>query len=217
MKKLILISTLLFFLGCSERAPIPEIYTHCLFNTPVTIAIAQYPSIQIDVLDESEWWGTAELYLTVQTSRFPANTFVVLPVNRGQFDGVTKQFVRLPFEVREGDSIAFNLLDNDTLTYEQEMLLVGGCRATGYCIVRAGAAYQPVISMIAKPGVDAAMHSLATLIIAESKLHQFENMGDAEYTVPEKMPTTPSQANLLTLLDDSRYSRVQLKIYEQSK
>lgn len=209
------------FVGCSGETglklpnSLPE-FTHPLFATPVSASNSIKPAIQVDILDASEaWFFTAELYLAVQSSRFPDDTWVVLPLNRGGFDGVTKRFIDLPFEVREGDTVAFNLLDNDGLTFAQEMLIVGGCQATGYCIFRAGCAYQPALT-IARPVVGVAADGMATLIIDDCKMHQFDNYGVAEFIVPSSLPGTPNQANKLTILDDSRYARVQLKLYGSS-
>jgi hypothetical protein len=209
-------------MGCSnQQSPlsVPDTlkeYTHPLFATPVSTKTSIRPAVQVDILDASEGWlFTAELYMAVQSSRFPEGTWVVLPLNRGDFEGVTKRFIQLPFEVREGDSIVFNLLDNDGLGFKDEMLIVGACKATGYCIFRAGQAYQPVVAAIAKPAINIAADSVATLILEECHLHQFDNYGAAEYIVPAQLPGTPNLANQLTVLDNSRYARVQLKLYGQ--
>ena len=74
-------------------------YLHPVFHTPVSVGAATRPAVQVDVLDDHEgWFTTAELYLAVQSSRFPGDTWVVLPLNQGDFDGAGKRFVELPFE-----------------------------------------------------------------------------------------------------------------------
>jgi hypothetical protein len=209
---------LVSLVGCSPGIQNIAGYSHPLFETPISANDSIRPAIQVDILDASEHWlGTAELYLAVQSSRFPDQTWVVLPLNRGEFDGATKRFVQLPFEVRKGDTIAFNLLDCDSLSSSQEDLIIGGCKAAGYCIFRAGKAYQPVVANILKPGINATADAVATVILNECKMHQFDNFGVAEYVVPNELPKTPSLANRLTILEEERYARVQLKLYGQAE
>ncbi|MDA1013414.1 MAG: hypothetical protein O3A00_03050, partial [Planctomycetota bacterium] len=97
--------------GCSENfktASVAESKTaevrpplkHPVFATPVSYQASQYPAIQVDVLDadETPYLTTAELYLSLQSSRFPDQTRVLLPVNVGDFGGCPSRFVVLPFE-----------------------------------------------------------------------------------------------------------------------
>ncbi len=79
---------------------------HPIFNTPVSSMQATRPAIQVDVIDDSEVVGTAELYLTVQSSRSDADTRIIFPINVRDFQGCTSRFIQLPFEVETGDSLA---------------------------------------------------------------------------------------------------------------
>ncbi len=206
-------------LGCGSEAkvvhtvnkPVP---THPVFNTVLTGQAQSRPAIQVNLLDESEdWFMTAELYLTVQSSRFPQDTRIVLPLNIGDFAGCRTRFVQLPFEVQERDMLLFNLLDNDRLTSEQETAIVEGCRACGYCLLAAGKIYCPPAATIASPVVGVASELLGNAIVEDVALHQFENFGTAEYIVPQYLPPEPQQANELSILNDANYAPATLKLY----
>lgn len=59
---------------------------HQVFKTALTGQSRSRPAIQVDILDESKYWlFTAKLYLAVQSSRFPAETWVIVPLNVGNF------------------------------------------------------------------------------------------------------------------------------------
>ncbi len=171
------------------------------------------PAILVDILDASESPFTdAELYLAVQSSQFPSATCIVLPLTHGDFEGVEARFVQLPFEIREGDTLLFNLLDEDSLTKVQEEMLLAGCKAAAYCVFHAGQVYEPKLAQIARPVINATMDAIGTSIIDECDLHSFESYGKAEFIVPHELPRKPTLANKLTLLD-SLHAHVQLRIY----
>lgn len=135
-----------FIVGGRSKAPrvTPRqaVRLHPVFHTPLTGRSNARPAIQVEVLDESEsWWTRVELYLTVQSSRFPKETQIILPINVGDFVGCRTRFVQLPFEVQEGDVLLFNLLDEDELTPEEEQVLLRACRTAGYAVACAGALY----------------------------------------------------------------------------
>jgi hypothetical protein len=79
-----------------------------VFHIPVSGQSFARPAVLVEILDDTELGGlgTAELYLSVQSSRFPSDVQVILPVNRGSFRGCKYRFVQLPFEVEEGDTLA---------------------------------------------------------------------------------------------------------------
>ena len=197
----------------------PVEYSHPLFRTPVTVsptaAAAARPAIKVDVLDASEtpYLTTAELYLSVQSSRFPGDLRLLLPINQGEFAGAGVRFVELPFEVREGDMLALDLLDEDALNASEQQALLLACRGAGYCLVTAGAVYQPKAAMIVAPNLDVAAESLATAIAAQCDLHAFESYGTAEYIVPASLPRQVQQANRLTISDAGLNARVDVRIY----
>lgn len=196
----------------STASPGPSI--HPVFFTPVTGQSRARPAIQVEILDPSEhWFLTAELYLAVQSSRFPSGTWLLLPLNVGDFAGCRSRFVQLPFETAPGDVILFNLLDDDELTSAKETLILDGCRASGYCVLAAGNAYCPLASSLIAPAAPVAADLLGKAVIEEFDLHRFDNYGTAEFIVPAVLPSQPQQANKLTVLDDSKYARVVLKIY----
>jgi hypothetical protein len=206
--------TVVWCSGCgTERSPRP-VTVHPVFRTPVTGKSSSRPAVQVDILDESEhWFGTAELYLTVQSSRFPESTWIVLPLNIGDFSGCRSRFVQLPFEVQSGDLLLFNLLDNDELAAEQEDLILEGCRGCGFCVLVAGEVFCPTAAMIVAPVIPIATEILGQAVVADVHMHCFDNMGTAEYPVPKTLPSEPQQAAKLSLLDDSNRARVVLKIF----
>ena len=196
-----------------KPAPPPRII-HPVFHTVVTAESSSRPAIQVDVLDASEsFLTTAELYLAVQSSRFPAETWVLLPINVGDFSGCRLRYVQLPFEVEPGDNVVFNLLDDDNLSDAEEKAILKGCRAAGYCISVAGQIYCPKASAIITPLSATSADILGTAILTDCTQHKFDNYGTAEYIVPKSMPSEPQQANKLSVLDGSNYARVALRIY----
>lgn len=73
--------------GCGRSSHQP-ISVHPVFPTPVSGQPQARPAIQVKILNDSEWgFFTAELCLAVQSSRFPADTWVILPLNVGDFAG----------------------------------------------------------------------------------------------------------------------------------
>ena len=192
----------------------PAITKHPIFYTNVTRRVQSRPAILVDLRDTSEdWFMTAELYLAVQSSRFPNETIVLMPLNVGDFAGCRKRFVQLPFEVEEGDTILFNLLDNDRLNAEQETLVVNGCKGCGYCIVVAGEIYCPGSAQITAPITSIASEILGQAILDDVQIHGFENFGTAEYIVPRYLPDSPNMANELDILNKSNYAPAALKIF----
>ena len=60
-------------------------YIHPVFGTVVSDVSPVRPVVLVELLDASEsYFGDAVLYLTVQSSRFPDQTRLLLPLNRGQ-------------------------------------------------------------------------------------------------------------------------------------
>lgn len=217
---------LLVFTGCAqESAPPPPGTTavqslplppplHPVLHTPVTGNPINRPAVLVDVLDDSEsWFSSAELYLSVQSSQFPASTRVLLPINIGDFEGCRTRFVQLPFEVAPEDHLVFELLDDDVLSAEDEQRIVTGCRLTGYCLLIGGSVYAPSAAKVAAPLMEPAADFLGEAILGSLSMSAFECIGKARFTVTGPLPEQPHKANPLTLLDDSRYCRVQLQIF----
>ncbi|MCC7420489.1 MAG: hypothetical protein IT428_09420 [Planctomycetaceae bacterium] len=212
-----LLSAAVMVAGCAEtELPAPQskpLAVHPVFQTPLSHVPSSRPAVQVDILDASEHWLlTAELYLTVQSSRFPSETWVVLPLNIGDFQGCRSRFVQLPFEVREGDTLLLNLLDDDRLTAEQEKLVLQSCATTGYCLLIAGKLHAATTGLFAQ-GVELAADVLGNVILDDVKSHGFKNLGKAEFHVPPALPARAGEANVLTILDESRYARVLVKLF----
>lgn len=201
--------------GRSFRETPPAVASfHPVFRTPLTGQPACRPAVRIDLRDDTELvFGTAELYLTVQSSRFPAQTLVLLPVNRGDFEGCRSRFIQLPFEVERGDELVFNLLDCDDLTLEQEQTLLDACQLCGYCISVAGMIYCPDLGKILAPLSTSAAEVLGEAVLQEVQEHRFDNYGTAEYIVPVELPQHPYEANRLSLIGTGDYASADLRIY----
>jgi hypothetical protein len=205
--------------GCSSKPSASQAVSmpltiHPVFDTPITGQSSARPAIRVDIVDASEsWFASAELYLTVQSSRFPANTLVILPLNIGDFQGCRSRFIQLPFEVKEHDQLVFNLLDDDELSSDEEKLLLELCRLTGYAVVLADRCYQLQLGQAVAPLVSDSAALLSTTFLLNCSTDRFDNYGTAEFIVPKSMPLYPHEANKLALLDESNYARVVLRIY----
>ncbi|MCA9070820.1 MAG: hypothetical protein KDA84_17945 [Planctomycetaceae bacterium] len=196
------------------KRPTSPLHTHPVFHTPITGESARRPAIQVDILDPSEGlFSDAELYLAVQSSRFPDNAWILLPINVGDFDGCRSRFVQLPFEVSPKDNLLFNLLDDDELTEEEELRIVASCRIAGYCVWVGGSVHAPVVARIAAPVSEEASEILGESVVGAMTMSKFDNYGQAEYIVPASLPEQPNEANRLSLLDDSKHVRIQLRIF----
>ena len=201
--------------GKGKQLPVADI--HPVFRTKISGDSRSRPAIHVDILDDSEAiFFTAELYLAVQSSRFPSDTWVILPLNVGEFAGCRTRFVQLPFEVSAGDNVLFNLLDEDRLTAEQEHAVVAGCQATGYCLLVAGRIYCPEAASILKPAVSTAADLLGAAIINDVSLHHFKNLGTAEFIVPLQLPDAPQKANRLSVSSRGNHSPATLRIFGPS-
>jgi hypothetical protein len=206
-------------LGCTQEeaptVPLPRApRIHPVFHTLITGSSARRPAIQVDVLDASEsWFGTAELYLAVQNSSVPDSPWTILPINVGDFNGCRTRFVQLPFEVSPGDNLAFNLLDDDELSAADEQRIITGCRLTGYCVLASGALYAPNAAKLIHPVMPDIADALGDAVVSSFSLAKFENLGQETYITPQSLPRQPNEANRLSLLNDSHYARVQLRIY----
>ncbi len=196
-------------------APPAYASVHPVFHTPVSGKSIARPAVLVELLDDTEHGGlgTAELYLSVQSSRFPSDVQVILPVNRGSFRGCKYRFVQLPFEVEDGDTLALDLVDDNELTPEQEQLVLEACRAGGFCIQVGGAIVQPELDWIVRPTAAAAAEVVGKGVVLTFRDSPFRNFGRATYIVQHDRPRFPHEANPVTLLDGSNYSRATVKMY----
>lgn len=191
---------------------------HPLFNTTLSGELHSRPAIRIDVIDDTETpvFGTLELYLTVQSSRFPNNVNITFPINVGDFDGIAQKYIQLPFEVQEGDEITFNLLDDDRLTPEQVELVVKGCKLTGYAVCVGAELYEPFSAQLIKPVVGNVSELLGEAIVQNFNGNKFDNVGVGEYIVQDTKPKSVHAANTVTLINEGwlrNNVHVQLKVY----
>ena len=187
---------------------------HPVFHTPVSGQSSARPAVLVEILNDTERGiETAELYLSVQSSRFPSNVQVILPINRGNFRGCKYRFVQLPFEVEEGDTLAFDLVDNDEMTLEQEELVLGASRAGGFCIQLGGAIMQPELDWIVRPTTTAVSEVVGQGIVLKFRDSPFRNFGRATFIVQQSYPKLPHEANPVALLDVNNYSRATVKVY----
>jgi hypothetical protein len=187
---------------------------HPVFHTPVSGNFSDRPAVLVEVLDDTEQVGvgTAELYLSVQSSRFPSDVQVILPINRGSFRGCKYRFVQLPFEVEDGDTLALDLVDDNQMTPEQEQLVLDACRAGGFCIQVGGAILQPELDWIVCPTTVAVSEVVGQSIVLKFRDSPFRNFGRATFIVQQDRPRFPHETNPVALLDDN-YSRAKVTVY----
>ncbi len=186
---------------------------HPIFKTPLTGNVGARPAIQVDVVDDSEMFGTAELYLTVQSSRFSEDVRLIFPVNRGDFIGCRSRFIQLPFEVVDGDVILFNMLDEDDLSPAEEKNLLDACRAGGYCLEIAGYFVAPSLTLLARPAFCSASEIVGEGIVIHYRENTFKNVGVGEYIVQSSRPRAPNEANRVTLVQQPSRARAHVRVY----
>lgn len=201
--------------GSKAPAVTPQqaVRLHPVFHTPLTGHSSARPAIRSKSSTSESWWTRAELYLTVQSSRFPKETQIILPINVGDFAGCRTRFIQLPFEVQEGDVLLFNLLDEDELTSEEEQMLLGAAALLGTVWSAAGALYAPSCRALTAPVLTKTAAILGQVVLQDIRQHKFEHYGDAEFIVPWELPQRPQDANKLTLLNDRNYAYLVLKLY----
>lgn len=221
----VILVSMLIAVGCQKSvtgSPKPITVTvkpriHPVFNTVVTGSPRNRPAVQISILDDGEGpWGIlgrAEFFLSVQSSRFPDQTRILLPINIGDFKGCCCRFVQLPFEVQEGEQLIFELLDDDTMTEEQEQLLVNACATTGFCVMQANDLYCPGLGLIAAPAGAALGELLGQIIVEDVAIHGFQCYGGATYIVQPSMPEQPYEANELSIRGTDNYCYATLRLY----
>lgn len=196
-------------------APSVDASVHPVFQTPVSGNSVNRPAVMVTITDDRDLggWGTAELYLSVQTSRFPSDVHILLPINRGDFRGCRQRFIQLPFEVHDGDNLTFDLIDDAQMTAEQENLVLQACRSAGFCIRIGNAFIKPELDWIVAPTAAAASELIAQSTILTLRDSPFQNFGYGAFIVESSRPATPNEANPVVFLDDSKYSRGQVKVY----
>ena len=213
LRTVLLLAAIASLLGWLAQSRL-QAQIHPVFHKPVTHRSASRPAVQVNVLDASDkWLWTAKLYLAVQSSRFPGDTCVVLPINIGDFLGCRSRFVQLPFEIREGDTLIFNLLKDNQLSAGQEKLILDACQLSGYCVIAASCIYCPQHTRLIAPMTNVASEILGQAVVENFRVNSFVNLGLAEFHSPAVLPKTAGEANLLTLLNESRYARVVLKLF----
>jgi hypothetical protein len=188
---------------------------HPVFNTPVSGQSSARPAVLVETLDDTEHGGLgmAELYLSVQSSRFPSGVQVILPINRGNFQGCKYRFVQLPFEVEEGDTLTFDLVDDNQMTPQQEALVLGASRAGGFCVQLGGAILQPELDWIVRPTTSAVSESAGQSLVLAFRDSPFRSFGKGIFIVQPSGPRRPHAANPVALLDSGNYSRATVKVY----
>ncbi|QEG24801.1 hypothetical protein [Mariniblastus fucicola] len=229
MKRIVscLLALVFVVAGCSESSKVaedpadnesPEITTrskpvlHPVFHTRVTGQPARNPALKIDI--HSDWeapWNRAEFFLSVQSSRFPEDVRILLPVNIGNFAGCKTRFVQLPFEIHQDETLVFELLDDDSMSVDQQKQVVTACSSTGFVIVTLGSIVQPELTPFSALGAEAG-RQFGKSIIEDIKLHKFSNYGKAEFRVGATMPHFPHDANDLSVLCGN-YCYATLRIY----
>lgn len=200
------------FLGIQVFAP-SSAYAHPIFHTPLSGESRSRPAILVDVLDESEFWGTAELYLKVQSSRFPSEVAVMFPINRGDFLGCRSRYIQLPFEVEDSDLLLLDVLDDQSLSTQDEQRLLKACESAGYCLIIAGSVCRPDLARLIEPGFMGAAQVIGDGLVMELRSNPFRNMGSAKYIIQSTRPSRPQDANSVTLLSSSNYGRAQVRMY----
>jgi hypothetical protein len=88
-----------------------------------------------------------------------------------------------------------------------------GCRLSGYCVLAGGALYAPSAAKLIHPVMPGIAAALGEAVVSSFSLAKFENLGQETDITPPSLPRQPNEANRLTLLNDSHYARVQLRIY----
>ena len=204
-------------LGCIAWLACPPAYAsrHPIFQTPVKRVSVNRPAVHVILKDDRELGGfdTAELYLAVQSSRFPSGVQVLLPIKRGDFRGCMQRFIQLPFEVEVGDNLSFELIDDNQLTPDQEQQILMACKAGGYCVRLGNAILSPELDWIVAPTANAGSEMIASATVLSFQGNPFRNFGSATFIVESSKPTTPNAANPINLLDRLNYSRAAVKVY----
>jgi hypothetical protein len=188
-----------------------------VFRTPVSGISARRPAIKLEILDDSEWvWGTAELYLFIQSSRCPEDTSVLIPLNIGESAGCLDRFIQLPFEVQPEDVLLFTILDDDGLSRNDVEAITTGCEALGYVVLVGTVVYVPAMRLVA-PGAAKLGTCLGHVVVEHYEQRKMSYMGNAEYIVPRGMPVNPQDANKLALINKkNNHVRAVLKIFGPS-
>lgn len=192
---------------------------HPMFETPLSGQSGWRPAIQVDIIDDTEWWlgipTHAELYLSIQSSRMPGNAQTVFPLGMGASAGCRSQFIQVPFEVRPGDVLTLNLWDDDALSAREKELVRGSLETVGYFVIVGSYYYFPALDSLhdlIQPGFADATEIASEMYFIQREEHPFSNVGTAEYIVQPSRPSQPSDANVLTVKKDNR-ARIEVKFY----
>ena len=179
-------------------------------------------AVCVKILDDSEFWPwtKAELYLKVHDKNNPEN-FLFRPLNVGGLasGSRTHQF-RTPF-IYDPDHptvLCFELLDDDSMSAEQEKLLVDAtkkgcqiiCTAAGiYAVTQGNEAAGKVLIASGEPVGDLAAMGVSALALNLKEI-KFDSMGSKEYTLFHKSDVLKS--NPITIVDDDNTARCEIEV-----
>lgn len=172
---------------------------------------AKQPWVSVEILDDSEsYFSTAELYLSVTTSR-TNDERVLIPINVGPNSGRRSLFVELPFYVQSRDTVIFELLDEDELSDSDVEAILAGARivltAQG---IFSGNPKQKAIAATGRLLLDQFGPGLK--LVSKATINGFDNLGRVRYVVPKEIPAVPQDANPLTIREGT-HARAELRIY----
>jgi hypothetical protein len=182
-------------------------------RTPIP-AVVYRTFAEVDIIDPWEFFGEAEMYLTVQQSSRP-DTDILVPMNVGKMPKY-HAYVELPFVPNDGDVLKFALLDDDQLSKAEERTLLESARVTGYVIWIGSRVYAASNGIALPPGSKDAtrklMEALAQSYVLECDRHKFQDYGHGQYIVPHERPTTPKDANAITI-KKGKTAKMDIRVY----
>jgi len=177
--------------------------------------------IEVEVLDDDEWgWfrGRADLYLKVYSTVNPSVS-ILLPVNTGDFGGKRQITYETPF-IHDGtkdETLNIELLDDDSLSADQEKLLVKAAERGCYLLYSGARIYAvehgvslPEIGAVISQGVGG---SLAKLLIDEYGKHSYKSYGHVSYNISEIEDSARRDTNPVTVVDKHGSARVHIRVY----
>ena len=192
-------------LSVSRSVPV----NHPLFKTPV-LSNRSLANVSVEILqDRGDYTTRGELFLVVQSSRFPSETIILMPLSDR---GVPDTYLELPFSITPGDEVSFVLVDDDYLTDDEARAVAAAARVAGYCVVQAAVIQQPSLE-IAAPLSNAVIDELITPTNVKLQGNEFEYLSSARYVVPDKLPVSPYVANELTLVSETNKADAVVRVY----
>jgi hypothetical protein len=174
--------------------------------------------IEIQIVNDREMFGKAELYLKVESSLYPDYP-MLYPINVGENSGRQEKILRTPFihQGKTDETLMMEILDEDGLSSEQEEAIQRIVESGANLIWHGGKLYAGKNGVELPPAAQADLVTIATLtsglILETLGKHMFDSYGIAEYKSSPNPTINLRDSNILTINYEGDEAIAKIRVY----